>query len=146
MSKVGKYFDIAEFTISQTAARKGLDNTPTPEVEACITALVEKILDPLREKLGIPVVINSGYRSPKVNASVGGARNSQHVKGEAADFIVPGLSVSEVVSKVREMKLPFDQLIDEFGEWVHVSYRPSGRQEVLKAKVTKKGVVYERMG
>jgi hypothetical protein len=144
--KVGNYFSLEEFTISQTAARKGIDNTPTPEVEANLRALVEHILDPLRHSLEIPIVISSGYRSPQVNRAVGGANNSQHTKGEAADIIVPGRTVEGIIERIKHLDLPFDQLINEFGEWTHVSYRPDGRREVLKARVTKKGVVYDRLG
>jgi hypothetical protein len=144
--KVGNYFSLEEFIISQTAARKGLDNTPTPEVEANLRALVEHILDPLRHSLEIPIVISSGYRSPQVNRAVGGASNSQHTKGEAADIIVPGWAVAGVIERIKHLDLPFDQLINEFGDWTHVSYRPKGRREILQAKTTKKGTVYERLG
>lgn len=144
--KVGTHFSLEEFTTSQTAARHGLDNTPTPEVEASIRALVEHILDPLREKVDRPIVVSSGYRSPKVNAIVSKAKNSQHMKGEAADILIPGLTVEHVVLLIQQMKLPFDQLINEFGAWTHVSYVPNGRREVLKATATNKGTVYERLG
>lgn len=148
MSKVGKYFEMEEFTVSQEGARRGWDNTPPSggDVENSIKALVEHILDPFREEVDRPVVVSSGYRSPKINAAIGGAKNSQHTKGEAADILVPGMSVEDVVHVIRTMGLPFDQLINEFGSWTHVSYRPHGRREVLKAKTTKKGTIYDRLG
>jgi hypothetical protein len=142
--QVGKHFSLDEFTVSQEAARNGIDNTPTKEVIEAIEALCTQILDPLREHFGKPLVISSGYRSPKVNKLVGGVASSQHVLGEAADILVPGVPVADVVAKIRTLKLPFDQLIDEFGKWTHVSYTRNKplRQEVLAARLAKKKKVY----
>lgn len=144
--KVGEFFTLGEFCISNTAARKGIDNTPPNPIIENIKALCTNILDPLRRKAAKPIVISSGYRCPRLNVAVGGASTSQHVKGQAADLIIPGMTIEEVCAIVRDLKLPFDQLIDEFGQWTHVSYVPKGRGEFLKARRTAKGVSYERMG
>jgi len=132
--KLGKYFTLEEMTRSQTAARRGLPNQPTAKQLESLKALVRNVLDPLREALGRPVNINSGFRSEAVNKAVGGSSSSQHRYGEAADIVVPGLTVEQVVARIRSLNLPFDQLIDEFGSWVHVSYGPRHRRQVLRAR------------
>lgn len=132
--KLGKYFTLEEMTRSQAAARRGLDNSPNSKQLESMKALVRNILDPLREALGRPVNINSGFRSEAVNKAVGGAASSQHRFGEAADIVVPGMTVEQLVARIRALKLPFDQVIDEFGSWVHVSYGPRQRRQVLRAR------------
>lgn len=129
--KIGKYFSLDELTVSQAAARNGISNQPTADHLVNLKALVENILDPLREHYG-PVRVSSAYRSPRVNTLVGGAKNSQHMFGQAADINITGVPVTSVVATIRKLGLPFDQLIDEFNSWTHVSYVPRGRREVLK--------------
>lgn len=131
---LGKHFTLEEMTRSQAAARRGLDNSPNNKQLDSMKALVRNVLDPLREALGRPVNINSGFRSEAVNKAVGGAPSSQHRFGEAADITVPGMTVEQLVARIRALKLPFDQLIDEFGSWVHVSYGPRQRRQVLRAR------------
>ncbi|MFN7929878.1 MAG: D-Ala-D-Ala carboxypeptidase family metallohydrolase [Blastocatellia bacterium] len=145
--QLGKYFTLEEFTISQTAIRRGIDNTPTPEVFANLEALTLNLLDPLRERLGHPIVVSSGYRSPALNQAVGGAsRNgkptSQHCFGEAADITCPAIGQKQLFDYLRHSELPFDQLIDEFGQWVHVSFGIKDRREVLRARRIGDDVIY----
>lgn len=129
-----KYFTLEEFTFSSTAVRKGINNKPDLIHLANLQALVTNILDPLREALGKPIRITSGYRSPALNKAIGGSTTSQHSLGMAADIQVPGVSVDDVVKKIIELKLPYDQLIHEFGEWTHVSFDPErGRRQELAA-------------
>lgn len=132
-----KYFNIAELTKSATAQRRGIKNTPSKEVTNSLTALIEKILDPLREAYGKPIIVDSGYRCPRLNAAVGGAASSQHVKGEAADIRTLTDTPAEnkkLFDLIIKLKLPFDQLIDEHGfNWVHVSFGPRHRRQILKA-------------
>jgi len=134
-----KYFTIRELTSSATAVRKGIDNTPDERVKANLKALVANVLDPLRERYGKPIVVTSGYRCEKLNRAVGGAKNSQHVTGEAVDI----RSVSDRVADnkalfdlVLKLGLPFDQLLDEYGyDWIHISYKQGGnRRQVLHVK------------
>ena len=136
-----KYFTIQELTASATAKRKGIDNTPDAVTTANLTALVANILDPLREAYGKPIVVTSGYRCTKLNRAVGGAARSQHCTGCAAD--IRSLSDRkwenrQLFDLIRNLKLPFDQLIDEYDyDWVHVSFRQGqNRREVLH--ITKK--------
>jgi hypothetical protein len=132
-------FTLAEFTKSQTATRKGLDNTPGEEHLANAKELFANVVQKVRDNFGV-TVINSGYRGPALNEAVGGSSNSQHCKGEAVDIECPG-TANETVAQWIADNLEFDQLILEFAEkgipdagWVHVSYVSEGnRKQVLTA-------------
>jgi zinc D-Ala-D-Ala carboxypeptidase len=126
-----KNFHLNEFIFSQTAQRHGLNNTPNPEQVKNIQLLCLHILQPLRDNLQRPIKITSGYRSPELNRKIGGSRFSQHSNGEAADFTVQGLTPLEVCRIIQRLKLPYDQLIHEFNEWVHISYSPRHRRQTL---------------
>lgn len=134
-----RYFTMAELTASQVAKRKGIDNTPTAQAKACLTALVSNLLDPLRERWGSPLVVTSGYRCAKLNRAVGGATRSQHIKGQAADLRT--MSDTRAANKrlfefVIKSGLPYDQLIDEYDyNWVHVSFvQGANRRQILHVK------------
>lgn len=128
-------FSLSEFTLSQTAARRGINNDPPPAVIDALRLLCENILEPLRAAAGKPIRISSGYRSPLLNRMIGGSATSQHCFGQAADFTIIGLSIPETVALIRELKLPVDQTIDEFSQWCHVSHRAGrNRGEFLKAR------------
>ena len=86
---MGKYFTVEELCVSAVARSRGIDNAPPPQAVAALHDLIGHLLDPLREAWGGPVVVNSGYRSPALNAAVGGAPRSRHMYGEAADITVP---------------------------------------------------------
>jgi zinc D-Ala-D-Ala carboxypeptidase len=109
------------------------DNTPPPDAVTALSNLTNKILQPLRDATGVPVNVTSGYRSAKVNTAVGGSRTSQHRLGEAADIVVAGMAPRQVCELIIKLGLPFDQLIQEYGRWVHVSYGPKNRRQVLTA-------------
>lgn len=124
-------------TKSATAQRKGIKNDPSIQVCKALTALIEKVLDPLREAYGKPIIVTSGYRCEKLNKAVGGAASSQHVKGEAADIRSVQDTPEEnkkLFDLIVKLGLPFDQLINEYGyDWVHVSYGPRHRRQKLRA-------------
>lgn len=121
-----KYFTLKELTRSATAEEKGIDNTPTPEVEKNLTLLVENVLDPLRKLSGKPITVNSGYRCPELNKAVGGSKTSDHVKGFAADITGGSKEENERLFYLIKYNFNFKQLIDEKNfSWVHVSYDPS---------------------
>lgn len=130
-----KHFTMNEMTRSATAKRYGIDNTPNDEQEACLKALVEKILDPLREAWGAPIIVDSGYRCPRLNKIVKGSSTSQHLLGQAADIHTVKDTVAEnkkLFQLIQKLKLPYDQLIDEYGyNWIHVSYGPRNRRRIL---------------
>ena len=122
---LGRFFSWAELTRSNTARRLGLDNSPTPEAQAALRALVEDVLDPLREMLGRPIRVNSGYRAPTVNRAIDGASTSQHMRGEAVDIEVDGMGAQELAMFILRSGLPVDQVIwyaPERGGHVHLSY------------------------
>lgn len=128
------YFALKEFLRSATAKRLGIDNTPSFEVVANLDLLRQNILDPLRHEWGYPIRVTSGYRCPELNAAVGGSKTSQHMKGQAADITTLADTPEanrELFNLIVSLKLPFDQLIDEYNyNWLHVSYttgKPRGQ-------------------
>ena len=96
-----KYFTIEELTRSTTAQLRNIDNTPSPQVISNLTALVDNILDPLREAWGKPIRVNSGYRCPKLNSAVGGSATSEHRYGMAADikYVHDGGSMMRIINR-----------------------------------------------
>lgn len=127
------HFSRSEFERSQTAARRGYDNTMGPDEIRAASALCRNVLEPLRKVVG-PISISSGYRSPKVNRAVGGSRTSQHQAGEAADISCNALGTADLFALMRLLHLPFDQVIEEFGSWVHVSHGPRHRRQAILAR------------
>lgn len=129
-----KYFTVAEFVRSDTADRRAIDNRLPKELLPNVQALVNNVLDPLREAYGKPIRVNSGFRCPALNKAVKGSATSDHMTGRAAD--ITGGSPAEnkkLFYMIQELGLPFDQLIDEkHFSWVHVSYREgANRKQVL---------------
>jgi uncharacterized protein YcbK (DUF882 family) len=142
---LSKNFTLAELTISQEAARSGLKNQPNADQIESLSLLCENVLQPLRDRVKKPLVVSSGFRSVTINRRIGGSDSSQHCKGQAVDFTIPGMTVADTVALIRKMNLPFDQLIEEFGQWVHVSYGPRNRKQVLKARHVGGKTVYSPM-
>lgn len=130
---MAEFFTKSELTRSDTARIRGIDNTPTPEASATLDALMWNVLDPIRRMWGKPIIVNSGYRCPKLNAAIGGSATSQHMKGEAADITAGDPTKNkELFDMIAQSAIPFDQLIDEKNyRWIHVSYRPNGRRNIL---------------
>ena len=133
-------FSLAELVKSQTAVRKNINNEPgTAEINNLIH-LAETVLQPVREHFSKPVVISSGYRSPELCEAIGSSAKSQHAKGEAADFEIPGVDNMQLATWISKNTI-FDQLILEYYEpgdpnsgWVHCSAVKEGsRAQVLKA-------------
>lgn len=144
--KLSDNFYLNEFQRSMTATRLEIDNTVPEHYIAKLRQLCHSVLQPLRNIYGKPIRIASGYRTPALNSYIGGATHSQHMKAEAAD--IDTVLDNEVLFRIlREDKLPFDQLIWEFGdekpEWIHVSYRAEPRGEVLRAYKLKGKTQYE---
>jgi len=131
---ITKSFTLEEMTVSQEAARSGLKNVPNYEQIESLILLCENVLQPLRDRVKKPIVVSSGFRSTSVNRRIGGAGSSQHCKGQAADFTIPGMSIADTIELIRTMGLPVDQCIDEFSAWVHVSHCPRPRMQFLKAR------------
>jgi uncharacterized protein YcbK (DUF882 family) len=123
MTQLTKHFTLEEFTDSQTAARQGLANLPSPQTTKNLERLAE-VMEKVRTILGDkPILISSGYRSPRVNRAVGGSKTSAHMSGLAVDFSCPGFgSPLAICGKLEPhmQELGVDQLIHEFGTWVHL--------------------------
>ena len=123
--KLTKNFTLEEFTYSPTANAHKINNACGVEHVANLKALCENVLQPLRDHLGVPIIITSGYRCSALNKLVGGAANSQHTKGQAVDFIVPSKDLRAVFNYIVE-HLDFDQLLFEHNKqgdiWIHLSY------------------------
>lgn len=125
------HFTLEELTVSQAAARAGLDNTPPPEMVDALRRTAQ-LLEQVRALLGKPILVSSGYRAPQVNRAVGGAANSAHMLGCAADFSCPAFgSPLEVAREIAQSDIVFDQLIHEFRAWVHIAWSPQPRRMVL---------------
>jgi uncharacterized protein YcbK (DUF882 family) len=114
------HFTLDELTASQTAARKGLDNTPNA-TEVANLVRVAALLEEVRALLNKPILINSGFRSKQVNDAVGSRDTSQHRIGCAADIRVSGMTPREVVEACIKANIGYDQIIEEFGSWTHIS-------------------------
>lgn len=124
---LSKDFNLSEFTYSRAAIEHGIDNQPGEEALANLLALVENVLQPLRDALGAPLFITSGYRNEEVNRLVGGVADSQHRRGEAADCYHPK-GPCYLLGILSERKIPFDQVIVyRRKKFLHVSYRREGR-------------------
>lgn len=135
--KLSEHFTLEELCASQTADRLGIDNTPPGSVVINLTKTAHG-LEMIRALVQCPVVVSSGYRSPKVNAAVGSKPTSQHITGNAADISAPGFGpakkLMEAIYKQRAT-IKYDQLLLEFagngGGWVHVSWTDKPRQQAL---------------
>lgn len=146
---LSKNFSLKELTVSDTATRNNLDNTPNDECIANLKLLVENILQPVRDYYGKPVKVNSAYRSPEVNVLVGGSKTSDHCKGQAADIEIAGVDTSDLAMYIAD-NYKFTQVILEFyingvsdSGWVHVSYDPKNlKREILTAKKVNGKTVY----
>lgn len=145
---LSKNFSLSELTKSETAIRKDIDNTPSNEVLSNLTTLCNMVLQKVRDSHGV-VTITSGYRSPELNKAIGGSTTSDHCKGCAADFEVPGLDNKQLALWIED-NLIFKQLILEFYEdgqpnsgWVHCSFEEGeNNSQVLRAVKEGKKTVY----
>jgi len=138
------HFKYEEMTYSREGAKYNLENRPDTNQIANLLELC-LCLEDIRSLINKPITITSGFRSPKVNALVGGSSKSQHVRGQAADFTCWSYGdPHKIISRIESAGVVFDQLINEFDQWVHLSISASPRQEVLTAKHKNGKVVYEK--
>ena len=139
MTSEWRYFTFDELIHSDTADRLGIDNTPTSEAVSNINDLVTNVLDKLRDGWGGPIIVTSGYRCKELNAAVGGARNSQHLKGQAADIVSDDFEEFRRFVRRWCKDNEFDQCIFEHSgnsEWIHISYvEGRNRRQVLDLNV-----------
>ena len=128
--QISKNFKLSEFLVTST----GIDNTPTKEVINNIQKLVDNVLQPLRDLYGKPIIITSGYRSPKVNKAVGGSKTSGHMLGTSADITAGNRHLNKQLYNIIRDNYEFRQLINEYNyQWVHVEYREGDnkKQELI---------------
>lgn len=122
-------FTLYELIYSITANANGINNTPSKESIKNLQALCQNVLQPLRWHLGVPIIITSGYRCPVLNKKIGGVPTSQHIIGQAADFITPRKDLKISFDYIKNY-LDFDQLLYEHAKdgttWIHVSYKAEG--------------------
>ncbi len=138
--KLSNNFSLNEMTKSQTAERKGINNNPSEDHMNNLKQLCENVLQPVRDHFAKVVSISSGYRSPDLCEAIGSSKNSQHAKGQAADFEIHGTSNAELCKWISE-NCDFDQMILEFHNidepnsgWVHCSYKSEdNRKQILRA-------------
>ncbi len=115
-------FSILELCKSDTATKNSIENLPDIQAVDNMLNLIFYCLQPLRDKLNKPMIISSGFRSHKLNKLVGGASNSQHLSGQAADFKVQGMTIAQTIDFIKKSGIEYDQLINEYDRWVHISY------------------------
>jgi len=142
--RLSDHFTLDELTRSATAVRLGIDNTPPEAAIARLQALCVQVLEPIRAHFGL-VIVDSGYRCAELNKAVRGSVASQHLQGEAADIVIPGVSALDVCRWIRDRSgITYDQLIQE-GRWTHISLAArANRHSVLTARFGAGGVAYEK--
>jgi zinc D-Ala-D-Ala carboxypeptidase len=145
MTQLTKNFSLAEMVKSETALRHGMENNPGPDELNNLLQLCANVLQPIRDHYQKGVKVNSGYRSPDVNAKVGGSRTSDHTRGMAADIEIPGVPNADLAAYIRD-NLQFTQLILEFytpgvpdSGWVHVSYNEQDLKKQVLTATRKEG-------
>lgn len=132
--KLSEHFTTEEFEASETAAELHIENLMSDAEIIRAQLLCEATLEPIRAIVKKPIVITSGFRCHELNEAVNGEETSQHTKGEAVDFHVPGIPCEDVFVMIKD-KVNYDQLILELRaekEWIHVSYRPHPRHQFMR--------------
>jgi uncharacterized protein YcbK (DUF882 family) len=138
--QLSEHFTLEELTHSEVAERKGLDNTPNASEIANLTRLAA-LLEEVRSLLNKPIMLNSGFRSKAVNDSVGSKDSSQHRIGCAADIRVPGMTPKQVVEAIIASDIGYDQIIEEFGSWTHISV-----PNTIETKPRKQALIIDKAG
>jgi uncharacterized protein YcbK (DUF882 family) len=126
-------FKISELIHSDLAVQNNINNMPDINALDNLLELTFYCLQPIRDLIKKPMIITSGFRCSKVNFFAGGAINSQHLYGQAADFIIKGMAPKEIIEVIKNSNIEYDQLINEFDKWVHVSFnKGKNRKQILK--------------
>ena len=132
-------FSLEQLIYSETAERERIDNTPAAQIVENLRLLAQG-LEQVRTLVGFPLDISSGYRCPELNSRVGGAKSSQHTRGQAADFTCAEFGQPvDIVKAIRDSDIDFDQCILEYAKWVHISFSAAPRGKVLTIYDPKEG-------
>ena len=130
--KLSKHFTLEEFIFSQTAARMGIDNSPSPKEIAELKKTAAQ-MEEVRLVCGSrPTFVSSGFRCLKLNRALGSSDFSAHTKWQAIDFKVSGLTVQQTINLIKKSDIKYDQLINEYGRWVHISFDPRYRMQSFR--------------
>lgn len=121
--KLTQNFTLNELVYSVTAEANKIDNRPNVKVVANLKALCENVLQPLRDSLGCPVIVSSGFRCAELNKRIGGASNSGHLTGRCADIHVNGMTAKELYNFIKKSGVKYRQCILESNSWVHIDYK-----------------------
>lgn len=134
---MAKYFTLGELCRSDKALELRIENTPDNTTIERLNTLMTECLDKVRHHWGKPIGVNSGYRSPELNRAVGGAKNSQHLRGEACDITTGSITGNrKLFDMICTCDIDFDQLIDENNyKWLHISYRKEGNRKQVLHKI-----------
>lgn len=128
-------FRMSELIYSDAAIKNNINNMPDINALDSMLNLVFYCLQPIRNLIKKPIIVTSCFRCAKVNSLVGGMSNSQHLKGEAADFQIKGMSPNQIIKTIQKSDIEYDQLINEYDKWVHVSFKKGkNRKMVLSLK------------
>lgn len=133
--QLSAHFTLHEMLTSQTAVRYRYDEQFDPSVQIIenLRQLCQRVLEPIRISISVPIRVSSGYRCLRVNTKIGGSKTSQHMSGQAADIQTLSIAPEELFQSIKQLDLPFDQLIQEFDSWVHISFSDNPRGQILRA-------------
>lgn len=127
------FFKMSELIHSDKANILRINNMPDINSLDNMLNIICYVLNPIRERLQKPIIITSGYRCKELNKAVNGATNSQHLKGQAVDFVVNGMKIEDIIKFINNMNIEYDELINEYDKWVHISYvKGHNRQRCFK--------------
>lgn len=146
--QLSQHFSLEEMTRSATAKRLNIPNVPNRQQIENLRLLCINVLEPIRVTVGLPLHIDDGFRCPELNAAVGGVSDSQHQEGKAADFVPIGnVQIEDVFNDICRGSLEYDQVIQEFGEWIHISYNEgkNRRQKMIASKDSNGKTVYQTL-
>lgn len=131
--KLSKNFTKEEFEHSETANKNKIINRMSVQETKNAIILCNKLLEPIREHFNKPLIISSGFRSKALNKLTGGSPTSQHLFGQAVDFNIHGIATREAFQEIIKLNFTFDQIINEFNSWIHISYAENPRKQIFEA-------------
>ena len=139
MTDLTENFTLEEMTASQTAVRLDFDEqfSPADSIKDNLKALCENVLEPIRSLASCSIRISSGYRCERANEAIKGAKTSQHLKGQAADISARCLDTEELYTLIKESNIIYDQLLQEYGRWVHISFTSVGENRMQRLRAIK---------